>query len=192
MKRLLTAAIALLMLTGCGDTSKVDRLIAAESSAAEQISEASDESSDSRTNAEEIAADYWADRETTPVPETTLIDEAMLANGDIDIDLTILNPNMLYAQVFEMTGDPEAYQGKTVRAKGTFLSYTDSETGENVFAVFMTDAAACCAQGLEFKRSGEFSYPDIDDPITVTGTFSSYKIGVFTYCELIDAVLEVG
>lgn len=184
MRKLLIAVCALLMLTGCADTSRVDNLIASEKSDSSEIADTADD----------IAASYWADRETTPVPQTSLIDEAELANGDIDIDLTILNPNMLYAQVFQMTGDPESYLGKTVRAKGTFLSYTDSETGEDIFAVYMTDAAACCAQGLEFHRAGEFSYPEdypaVDDPITVTGTFSTYKIGVFTYCELVDAVLE--
>ena len=41
------------------------------------------------------------------------------------------------------------------------------------------DAAACCAQGLEFEPESTLSYPD-DYPepgaeITVTGTFDSYK-----------------
>lgn len=41
------------------------------------------------------------------------------------------------------------------------------------------DAAACCAQGLEFEPESTLSYPD-DYPepgaeITVTGTFDSYR-----------------
>ncbi|EGC03349.1 MAG: hypothetical protein IJL33_04970 [Ruminococcus sp.] len=193
MKKLIPFALsAALLLAGCGDTSKVDELI--NSSTAQTVTLNKTDEAIAKL-AEDTAEDYWANKETSPVPQTTKIDEAELKNGDIDIDLTGLNANMLYAQVYEMTSDPEKYEGKTVRANGTFAYTADPNTGGEYFAVFIADAAACCSQGLEFRREGEFSYPadypEIGEPIVVTGTFRTYKEGVFTYCELADATMEV-
>lgn len=184
MKKLMIAAAAALLLTGCGDASKVDSLIEKNVPSENKISS---------EDTDDTSASYPADRETAPPPRIPQIDEAQLVNGDIDIDLTMLNANMLYAQVFEMLGDPEKYQGKTVRAKGTFLCADDPETGEPSFAVFIADASACCAQGIEFRCNDDpEDLPEIDAPITVTGTFNAYKEGVFTYCELADAAIEAG
>ena len=192
MKRMMAAALAAAMiLAGCGNTSTVDKLI--DSSSQPEVTLNKTDEAIAKL-AEDTAENYWAGKEATSVPETTKIDEDELKNGDIDIDLTGLNANMLYAQVYEMTADPDKYVGKTVRAKGTFAYTTDPGTGGEYFAVFIADAAACCQQGLEFRRDGEYSYPDdypeVNDPITVTGTFNTYKEGGFTYCELADAVME--
>ncbi|MBQ8966678.1 hypothetical protein [Ruminococcus sp.] len=193
MKRIIFAALAAsVMLAGCGDTSKVDGLI--ESSAAETVTLSKTDEAIAKL-AEDNAASYWADKETTPVPMTTKIEESELQNGDIDIDLTSLDANMLYAQVYAMTAEPEKYVGKKVRATGTF-AHTQDPNGSDYFAVFIADAAACCQQGLEFRREGEFSYPEdypeVNEPITVTGTFNTYQEGIYTYCELMDADMVVG
>ena len=51
------------------------------------------------------------------------------------------------------------------------------DKNENVYAVVISDATACCQQGLEFKWQGEHAYPADYPPegaeIEVTGTFKT-------------------
>ena len=63
---------------------------------------------------------------------------------------------------------------------------------------FISDAAACCQQGLEFTwddGSHELDeFPTDGSEIVVTGVFEIYKDNeddVYTYCQLADASLEV-
>lgn len=116
-----------------------------------------------------------------------------LSNGEIDIDLTQLNSNMVYAQVYDMVNNGDAYLGKTVKVKGPF-SYFKETDGREFFAVLISDATACCSQGIEFVLAGDYSYPD-DYPsggteITVVGKFNYYKEDYYTYCQLLDAEME--
>jgi outer membrane murein-binding lipoprotein Lpp len=197
MKKYAALILTVLMLAGCGNTSQVDKikeerekaengevtLSPADEAVAAEAEKAVSAEQDKLT---ETVTSYQPQQLETP-------DEESLKNGDIDLDLTSLNPNMLYAEVFQITGDPDKYQDMKIRAKGTFNYMMDD--GTEYFAVFMADAAACCQQGLEFRTAADLTYPDdypaIGAPIVVTGTFNSYKEGVFTYCELVDAVVEV-
>ena len=188
MKKTALILIAALMLTGC-----VDKIIEEKEKSKE--TEVSLSPADEAIAAEaEKAVSRQQEMLTTSQPPTAFIpDENELKNGDIDLDLTGLNANMLYAEVFQITGDPEKYQGKTIRTSGTFNYMMDD--GTEYFAVFMADAAACCQQGLEFRTADDLKYPDdypeIGTPIVVTGTFNSYKEGVYTYCEIKDATFEL-
>ena len=115
----------------------------------------------------------------------------------VDVDLTQLNGNLVYSEVFHMMTAPEDYVGKTVKMVGLFdVMYAIGEDGEpdteNVsFACFIADAAACCQQGMEFVLAGEHMYPD-DYPskkavITVIGEFETYYVGSDRYCRLCNA-----
>ena len=90
-----------------------------------------------------------------------------------------------------MTINPDGYEGKKVRAAGTF-AYT-TEDGKEYFAAIVRDATACCSQGIEFVLADERKYPDdyppLDSEITITGTFNSYKEGNYVYIQLLDATL---
>ncbi|MCR4759662.1 MAG: hypothetical protein K5705_05245 [Oscillospiraceae bacterium] len=162
------ALIAALLLTGCGNTQKIDDLIAAQETPAA------------------AAPDSSVPEPVVPVPDAS--------NGEYDIDLTELDSNMVYAQVYDMAFGETDYSGKLVRAKGTFDYYLDSQTNQEYFAVLISDAAACCAQGIEFVLAGEHTYPD-DYPepgseIVIHGVFNTYEDNTGAYVQLRDAVIE--
>jgi hypothetical protein len=156
------------------------------------------------TNGSEVttspASDITSAEKTAATSVTTshnnigaVIDTSDLSNKDIDIDLTQLNSTMVYAQVFDMINNGDNYLGKTVRAKGPF-SYYQEPDGREFFAVIISDATACCSQGIEFVLDGDYTYPDdypaIGTEITVVGKFNSYKEDFYTYIQLTDATME--
>ncbi len=113
-------------------------------------------------------------------------------SGDVDVDLTELNANMIYSQLYDMMTKPEEYSGKKVKLNGTFYTYEEPTTGKLYFSCFVADAAACCQQGLEFELINDYQYP-VDypaenAPITVSGIFETYMEGENMYCHLKDAV----
>ena len=87
---------------------------------------------------------------------------------------------------------PENYIGKRVRMNGSF-TYAKGD-GRYYFACIISDATACCAQGIEFilKDGRKFpdEYPVKGTEITVSGVFDTYKEGSYQYCQLINAIME--
>ena len=110
-----------------------------------------------------------------------------------DIDLTVLSSTMVYAQVYDMVYNGEKYLGMSVKAKGPF-AYCQNENGEEFFAVIISDATACCAQGLEFVLDGDYKYPDdypeLGTEITITGVFNYYEENGNKFCQLLNATYE--
>lgn len=123
-----------------------------------------------------------------------------LANGEYDVDLTMLSSTMVYSQVYDMMVNPEDYIGKKVRMTGPFTIYQNTdEKGQLIpdeiyFACVIADATACCAQGLEFVLAGDYAYPDdypeLGEEIVVSGIFDTYKEYGTLYCHLTEAVME--
>ena len=122
------------------------------------------------------------------------------AAGKVDVDLTVLSSTMVYAEVYNMLyNDPESYLGKTVRARGEFSIYQLVVDGvlqpdPVAYACIIADAAACCAEGMEFVLKDNLAYPD-DYPepgaeITVVGEFQAYEENGMTGYHLINARLE--
>ncbi len=109
----------------------------------------------------------------------------------IDIDLTTLSANMVYAQVYDMVCYPDNYIGKTVKMEGQFAFYHDEEKDRYYFACIIADALACCQQGLEFEPEDKNitidDFPESGKIISVTGTFNTYKEGDKTYCVIQNA-----
>ena len=112
----------------------------------------------------------------------------------VDYDFSRMDKTMMYTQIYNMLKEPDKYKGKVVRMQGTFGHYYDKKTGKHYFGCVVMDATACCSTGMEFSRKGKHKYPENypkpDEPIIVTGTFSSYKEGKELFCELADAEME--
>ncbi|MCR5123116.1 MAG: hypothetical protein K6B74_11930 [Ruminococcus sp.] len=192
-------------LCSCGDTSATDTLIERnESVAAAALTTAATTTAATTTTA---AAETTVSAEDTssdeseiddylsyvpPVETKSFAEEIDAKNGDIDVDLTLLNATMTYSQVYDMVTNPDLYTDKMIRAKGTF-AYTH-ENDRDYFAALVQDATACCSQGIEFVPGDDKKYPDdfppLESEIIITGRFHSYKEGVFTYIELLDAEVE--
>ena len=105
------------------------------------------------------------------------------------VDLTEMNSTMVYSEVFAMMTEPENYMGKTVKMNGVCNRYTDIATGADYYACIITDATACCSQGIEFQLPAGQSYPQMGTNITVEGTFGSYMEGENEYYVLLNSKL---
>ena len=89
--------------------------------------------------------------------------------GGVDIDLTVLSGNMLYAAVYNMVNDPTAY---AVKLDGTYVTYATDDPAAPIRACIVRDAAGCCASGLEFRLAAPQSYPPEDSQIMLVGTLA--------------------
>jgi len=144
-----------------------------------------------------------APTESIPVPEDQQSPEEseqlQSYAGKVDVDLTVLSSTMVYSEVYNMLyNDPAHYLGKTVKARGEFSIYqlvTDGvlQPDPVSYACIISDAAACCAEGMEFVLEGDLTYPDdypeLGTEITVIGEFQSYEENGMTWYHLVNARL---
>jgi hypothetical protein len=128
----------------------------------------------------------WAENGKTLTPSS-------VSTGRVDVDLTVLNSMLVYAEVYHMLIGPEEYLGKTVKMNGLYYSVVDN--GQDYHFVIIGDALACCQQGMEFKWNGEHSYPG-DYPanntnVEVIGVFDRYEMlgKTYYYLEVDDIVI---
>lgn len=126
------------------------------------------------------------------------IDPATIDYDNVDIDITEMSKDMVYATVYQLVYSPQEYVGKTVKIEGQyFVAYSKDPENTNFYNYcLVADATACCQQGLEFACSdGHDSYPD-DFPadeteIEVTGVFEMYEEDGFVYTRLSYAKMDV-
>ncbi len=143
---------------------------------------------------------------TEPTSEPTY---GQVVNGDssviaqyksegVDVDLTLMGKDLIYATVYQMMSKPEEYEGKTIRIEGKYYASYYPITDKYYNYCLIADALACCSQGLEFELGGDAVYPD-DYPadqsqVIVTGVFETYteEAGqTFYYCRLRDAEYQL-
>lgn len=112
--------------------------------------------------------------------------------ASVDVDLSVMDSDMIYATVYQMMSDPEQYVGKTFRIEGKFYVTYDEMTKNQYYYCVIKDATECCAQGLEFVwGDGSHIYPDEyptdGTEVIVDGTFELYMENNSRYCRLANA-----
>ena len=144
-----------------------------------------------------------ASTESIPTPEDQQSPEEseqlQSSTDGVEVDLTVLSSTMVYSEVYNMLyNDPAHYLGKTVKAKGMFSIYqlvTDGvlQPDPVSYACIISDAAACCAEGMEFVLKDDLAYPEdypeLGAEITVIGEFQSYEENGMTWYHLVNARL---
>ena len=112
--------------------------------------------------------------------------------ASVDVDLSVMDSDMIYATVYQMMSDPEQYVGKTFRIEGKFYVTYDEMTKNQYYYCVIKDATECCAQELEFVwGDGSHIYPDEyptdGTEVIVDGTFELYMENDSRYCRLANA-----
>jgi len=180
-------SVALLTLAGCSSADGTPQHGIAQTTGVSDVLASA--TAESTTNIPDTSA-------SPETEETNIYDISnILEYGDdeVDLDLTVLSANMIYSEVFAMVYTPEEYMGKTIKIEGIFSYVYDETTGNCYYACIVRDATQCCAQGIEFIPSDEYTYPDdfpaVGEDICVSGVFDTYMEGNGRYLTLRDARL---
>lgn len=127
---------------------------------------------------------------STPTPTQILTPEPTaeptpitLENGEID--LTQMSSTMVYSYVFNLMYDPTPFIGKRFRIQGFYDENYWAEGDMTYHCILIPDAAACCAQGIEFTLTDEnASYPQPADDIEISGILTTYMEDDTPYIEI--------
>lgn len=216
LKRLIMSISVLSMLlvvTGCGGTSQTAGSRLNTQNAVDKVLNQKTGDGDVESKSSSGATtEMQATTETESASVTEATSEptyGQVVNGDssviaqyksegVDVDLTLMGKDLIYATVYQMMSKPEEYEGKTIRIEGKYYASYYPITDKYYNYCLIADAAACCSRGLEFELGGAAVYPD-DYPadqsqVIVTGVFETYteEAGqTFYYCRLRDAEYQL-
>ena len=205
MKKIISSILCLIIilaLISCGNDQTAGRknnqqagvndILEAGMSEAEKTTDSADAETKENTGAKESRQSGLNDNAPSPEAVSGAENEPAGADG-IDVDLTALSSTMVYSEVYAMMQKPESYVGKVIKMNGTAASFHDEASGNYYFACIIRDAAACCAQGIEYvlnDTAASFDdYPQDNKDITVVGIFDTYMEGEYRYCTLRNAKL---
>ncbi len=119
--------------------------------------------------------------------ENQIEDKQEEAKETYDVDLYLYSASVTYAAICDILNYPDEYMGKKIRYNGYFRSFYNEQDDKYYYVCIVSDATACCLQGLEFiLRDGE-EYPDENENITVSGTLDIYEEYGEYYLYLRDA-----
>ncbi len=120
--------------------------------------------------------------------ETDNLDKS---SDGIDIDLTEMSSSMVYAQVNDLLVNPDDYDGMVIKLEGEFYSQYYDVTDKVYNFIIITDAPACCPQGLEFFNASNSELPEIGETISLVGTFEKYDEGENMYYYIVSDQITI-
>ena len=98
-----------------------------------------------------------------------------------EIDLTMMSPTMLFAEVVNMTRTPKKYDGAMVTLRGGLMILAvDLETGVGSYSCYVEDATKCCQRGIGFTIDRPLEDTSIlveGSEVIIKGTFEIYEMG---------------
>ena len=107
-----------------------------------------------------------------------------------EIDLTMMSPTMLFAEVVNMTRTPKKYDGATVTLRGgLMLLAVDLETGVGSYSCYVADATKCCQRGIGFTIDRPLEDTSIlveGSEVIIKGTFEIYEMGGRNFVRIAD------
>ena len=113
----------------------------------------------------------------------------------IDYDLTTMGSDMIYATVYLMMTEPDQFEGKMIKMKAQYLSAYYEPRKEYYNYCFISDAAGCCSQGIEFATKDKLKQrnlrPKDNTDIEVVGKFETYMEDGKMYCHLKDSKMTI-
>lgn len=200
---LLILFILLLTMAGCGNNQDTQERVNNENFVEKviggQMEKYDSESND--VNPEDQGADTTpkSEMDVEGNPSQTEQEDINTQNTDeVDYDLTAMSSDMVYATVYQMMVNPDAYVGKTIRVDGVYYGSYYEPTAKYYHNCIIQDALACCAQRIEFIwDDGTHKYPDEypaeNTEIIVQGMFETYQEegDANLYCRLQNASLEI-
>lgn len=118
-----------------------------------------------------------------------LLPGTVKAEQPIDIDLSVCNRGMTYAQMIQVCRTPEEYNGKLFRLKGKFNYSQTQELARIIFS----DNTGCCEIAMVFIPAQPLIYPDdypqLYSDIMITARLAAGQEDPDMPCCFTDAVL---
>ena len=103
----------------------------------------------------------------------------------IDYDLSGMNFTMISSFFFQMLIEPETYENKTFKIKGSFQTFENPDGELPYFSVIMNDATMCCQEGMDFVWEGDHKWPQDYPPegteISIIGKYIVTEEDGFSY-----------
>jgi len=104
---------------------------------------------------------------------------------DVDIDLSSLSQTIIQAEYQRIVANADDNIGKSIMLLGTYQSVFIEGDGDYAHFIIIVQGDECCQMGFEFKRKGDYSFPD-DYPeqntvILITGVLDTLERFGSTY-----------